>query len=47
MALVYLLVVVVLVVLKNYLVVLVHVKLAYIAHIILNPQLSLGEVLSY
>jgi hypothetical protein len=37
MALVYLLVAVVLVVLKNHLVVLVHVILAYIAHIIPNP----------
>jgi hypothetical protein len=37
MALVYLLVAVVLVALKNHLVVLVHVILAYIIHIILNP----------
>jgi hypothetical protein len=47
MALVYLLVAVVLIVLKNHLVVLVYVILAYIIHIIPNPQPSLGEAPSY
>jgi phage shock protein PspC (stress-responsive transcriptional regulator) len=47
MALIYLLVAVVLVVLKNHLVVLVYVILAYIIYTTPNPQPSLGEAPSY